>query len=136
MGNFQSNYFVWILVILVKGKVAVKLELVKRKLSQRAYGDFKCPFLISIPSSANVKRKQVSRVCLSLGSLKFNIDGAASGQPGPAGIGGILRDCNANIKMRFSKSIGIADSSLAEVLAVKEAFLLFSSSQWSSSHTL
>ncbi|XVF54250.1 hypothetical protein PTKIN_Ptkin05aG0165200 [Pterospermum kingtungense] len=89
---------------------------------------YRCPSLISIPGSANVKRKQVSWVCPPLGSLKFNIDGAASGQPGPAGIGGILRDCNANIKMRFSKSIGIVDSSLAEVLAVKEAFLLFSSS--------
>ncbi|XVF67696.1 hypothetical protein PTKIN_Ptkin10aG0142200 [Pterospermum kingtungense] len=38
--------------------------------------------------------------------------------------------------MRFSKSIKIANSSLAEVLAVKETFLLFSSSQWYSSHAL
>ncbi|XVF67323.1 hypothetical protein PTKIN_Ptkin10aG0111800 [Pterospermum kingtungense] len=57
---------------------------------------------------------------------------AALGQPGLAGIGGILRDCEAKMKLRFSKSVGVADSRLAEVLAVKEAFILFSSSQWSS----
>ncbi|XVE80961.1 hypothetical protein DITRI_Ditri15bG0023700 [Diplodiscus trichospermus] len=39
------------------------------------------------------------------GSLKFNVDGSTLGQPGPAGIGGILRDHDSSIKMLFSKLV-------------------------------
>ncbi|XVE78573.1 hypothetical protein DITRI_Ditri13aG0156700 [Diplodiscus trichospermus] len=60
------------------------------------------------------------------GSLKFNVDGSALGQPGPAGIGGVLRDHKANIKLVFSKSVDVVDSNLAELLAIREAFLIFS----------
>ncbi|XVF04193.1 hypothetical protein REPUB_Repub05bG0061200 [Reevesia pubescens] len=40
------------------------------------------------------------------GFLKFNVDGSAVGKPGPAGIGGILRDEEGTVKPEFSKSIG------------------------------
>ena len=59
------------------------------------------------------------------GSMKFNVDGSARGQPGKAGIGGVLRDESGSIMLVFSKSIGIADSNMAELLTIKEAFLIF-----------
>ncbi|PWA68757.1 hypothetical protein CTI12_AA301610 [Artemisia annua] len=56
-----------------------------------------------------------------VGSLKFNVDGAARGKPGPAGIGGLLRNnCGAVVAM-FSIPIGVLDSNVAEVMAIKEA---------------
>ncbi|EOY04005.1 Uncharacterized protein TCM_019262 [Theobroma cacao] len=61
---------------------------------------------------------------------------AARGCQGEAGIGGILRNSNGEIRMIFSKSIGFADSNLAEMLAKREAFLMFSASQWCNTHTL
>ncbi|XVF65779.1 hypothetical protein PTKIN_Ptkin09bG0277700 [Pterospermum kingtungense] len=37
---------------------------------------------------------------------------------------------------RFSKAIGSADSNLAEILAIREAFVLFAESQWACLHKL
>ncbi|EOY15546.1 Uncharacterized protein TCM_034566 [Theobroma cacao] len=59
------------------------------------------------------------------GQMKFNVDGAARGCPGPAGIGGILRDHRGEVKIIFSKLIGETDSKFAEMMAIKEAFLIF-----------
>ncbi|XVE80003.1 hypothetical protein DITRI_Ditri14bG0103700 [Diplodiscus trichospermus] len=49
---------------------------------------------------------------------------------------GILRDSSANVLMVFSKSIGVTDSNLAELLAVREVFILFTSSERVQSHNL
>ncbi|OMO53991.1 reverse transcriptase [Corchorus capsularis] len=70
------------------------------------------------------------------GCLKFNVDGSAYGKPGPAGIGGILRDEAGNSLVVFSKSIGVADSNYAEFVAIREAFIIFSASKWCDSHFL
>ena len=53
--------------------------------------------------------------------MKFNVDGSFKGKPRPAGIGGVLRDCSGAFKAVFSKAIGLADSNVAELLAVREA---------------
>ncbi|EOY13586.1 Uncharacterized protein TCM_032186 [Theobroma cacao] len=68
--------------------------------------------------------------------MKFNVDGAARGCPGPAGIGGILRDHRGYVKIIFSKAIGGADSNLAETMAVREALLTYSVSRWKENHKL
>ncbi|XVF62977.1 hypothetical protein PTKIN_Ptkin09bG0051900 [Pterospermum kingtungense] len=71
-----------------------------------------------------------------IGCLKFNVDSSLLGKLGPAGIGGLLRDHEGRVKIRFSKTIGMADSNLAEILVIKEAFVLFAESQWARSHKL
>ena len=43
------------------------------------------------------------------------------GNPGPAGIGGVIRDYKGQVLFVFSKCIGIADSNLAEFMAVINA---------------
>ncbi|XVF14748.1 hypothetical protein REPUB_Repub09cG0088600 [Reevesia pubescens] len=43
----------------------------------------------------------------------------------PGGIGGGLREKQGTVKIMFSKTVGIADSNLAEFLAIREAFYLF-----------
>ncbi|KAL4360531.1 hypothetical protein GQ457_04G030100 [Hibiscus cannabinus] len=64
------------------------------------------------------------------GFVKFNIDGAVKGSYGLAGIGGVLRDHSGKILAEFSKSIGFADPTSAEILAIKEALITFASSEW------
>ncbi|XVE50304.1 hypothetical protein DITRI_Ditri01bG0151200 [Diplodiscus trichospermus] len=49
---------------------------------------------------------------------------------GHAGIGGILRDHGGYEKLRFSKCIGVEDSNVAELLANREAFMMFLASRW------
>ncbi|EOY03714.1 Uncharacterized protein TCM_018827 [Theobroma cacao] len=72
----------------------------------------------------------------NLEEMKFNVDGVAQGCPGDAGIGGVMHDDKGQIKVLFSKSIGIGDSNLAEVKAIREAFLIFSASRWAIFHSL
>ena len=57
------------------------------------------------------------------GFLKFNMDGSAINKSGPADIGVVLRDDFESVKIVFSKAIEIVDFNLAELLAVKEAFI-------------
>ena len=47
--------------------------------------------------------------------LKFNVDGATRGKPGPMSIGGILRNNNGEVLFRFSKNVGVCNSNKAEV---------------------
>eukprot|EP00268_Persea_americana_P068029 TRINITY_DN9427_c0_g3_i1.p1 TRINITY_DN9427_c0_g3~~TRINITY_DN9427_c0_g3_i1.p1 ORF type:complete len:256 (+),score=22.30 TRINITY_DN9427_c0_g3_i1:1157-1924(+) len=61
-----------------------------------------------------------------IGMLKFNVDGAARGKPGPASIGGVLRNSRGEVLFMFSKSVGVCDSNKAEVLAILEALQYFS----------
>ena len=65
-------------------------------------------------------------------SLKCNVDGVARGKPGPAVIGGILRNYKGEVLFMFSKYIGIKDSNEAEVLAILEALRIFVSNNFHS----
>ncbi|XWS10417.1 hypothetical protein CRYUN_Cryun39dG0075400 [Craigia yunnanensis] len=65
------------------------------------------------------------------GYMKFS-----KGKLGPTGIGGVLRDNLLVVKMVFSKSVGMEDSNMAELLAVRKAMCLFISSCWAPSHKL
>ena len=69
-------------------------------------------------------------------AMKFNVDDSSKGKPRPAGIGGVLRDSSTIVKIIFSKSIGVADSNVAELLAIREAMGIFVLSKWFHSHKL
>ena len=53
--------------------------------------------------------------------LKFNVDGSSRGKPGPSGIGGVLRDMYGKVICLFSSFIGVLDSNVAELMAIKKA---------------
>ena len=55
------------------------------------------------------------------GSYKFNVDCSSKGKPGPSGIGGVLRDSNEKVLCMFSFHIGILDSNIAELWAIKRS---------------
>ncbi|KAK1562591.1 hypothetical protein Q3G72_014539 [Acer saccharum] len=55
------------------------------------------------------------------GILKFNVDGSSRGNPGPSGIGGIMRDSKGDILCIFSSYIGFGLSTLAEIQAILKA---------------
>ena len=59
-----------------------------------------------------------------LGWAKLNTDGASSGNPGPAGGGGVIRDCRGDWVKGFSRSIGLASSVQAELRALLDGLLM------------
>ncbi|XWS75528.1 hypothetical protein CRYUN_Cryun01aG0097400 [Craigia yunnanensis] len=96
--------------------------------------------IVRFPKDIQVHKasKDIKKVILwespLLNHLKFNVDGFTRGKPGSAGIGGLLKDCNTAVKVVFCKAIGVADSNVAELLAVREVVKLFAASRWASSH--
>ncbi|KAH1114886.1 hypothetical protein J1N35_008264 [Gossypium stocksii] len=54
------------------------------------------------------------------GCFKFNVDESARGKLGPGGCGGVLRNSSGDIL-----ALGIIDSNVAEVLAIKGALYFF-----------
>ena len=52
-----------------------------------------------------------------VGVLKFNVDGVAKRKPGPAGIGGVLRDSGGIVLVMFT---GTMEANEVEVLAILE----------------
>ena len=58
------------------------------------------------------------------GWIKLNTDGSSSGNPGPVGCGGIIRDENGVSVCGFSKKIGTTTSFVAELWAVREGLSL------------
>lgn len=61
------------------------------------------------------------------GELKFNVDGAARGNLGPAGIGGVLRNSDGVVFDLFSKNGGSMQYTEAEVVVILEALHIFTS---------
>ncbi|PWA95600.1 hypothetical protein CTI12_AA049650 [Artemisia annua] len=55
-----------------------------------------------------------------VGSLKFNVDGAARGKLGSTGMGGLLRNNCGVVVAIFSIPLGVLDSNVVEVMAIKE----------------
>ena len=55
------------------------------------------------------------------------MDGAARGQPGLVGVGGVLRNHKGKVLFIFSKHVGIKVSKEVEVLAILEALRIYSS---------
>ncbi|KAH1055412.1 hypothetical protein J1N35_033477 [Gossypium stocksii] len=75
---------------------------------------------------------------LHLHELGYYEEGSAvvAGNNGTAGISGILRDHKGASLVIFSKSAGLADPTLAEVLAIKVALTIYSACRWSGTHKL
>ncbi|MFH1282920.1 MAG: ribonuclease HI family protein [bacterium] len=51
-------------------------------------------------------------------SLHLFCDGACRGNPGPAGIGGVVKDVSGENLLKFSESIGVATNNIAEYKAL------------------
>ena len=55
---------------------------------------------------------------------KLNTDGASLGNPGKAGGGGVIRDCEGRWMRGFARSIGVTTSIMAEFWALRDDLLL------------
>lgn len=91
---------------------------------------FRDPTLGAIVKNAKKERVAERWSKPGQGELKFNVDRAAKGCSGEAGIGVVLTDKDGHVKILFSMSIGVGDSTIADIRAIREAFLLFSASKW------
>ena len=79
---------------------------------------------IQVSCSSSKPGKQISNIWRQSSfpnALKFNVDGSSRGNPGSAGIGGVLRDRLGKIMGLFSLHIGYLDAISAEVLAIRKA---------------
>ncbi|KAK6289370.1 hypothetical protein POUND7_000911 [Theobroma cacao] len=81
-------------------------------------------------SFSAIARRQVACSRPNDGWIKFNIDSASRGNPRESSIGGVLKDDEEAIKIMFTKPIGVNEVNMTEVLAIREAFKLFSTSKW------
>ncbi|XP_077225513.1 uncharacterized protein LOC143858674 isoform X3 [Tasmannia lanceolata] len=59
-----------------------------------------------------------------VGFIKLNFDSSSLGNPGPSGIGGVLRNENGEVVWAFAGPIGVADALEAEVRAVHQGMIL------------
>ncbi|KAK5826720.1 hypothetical protein PVK06_021647 [Gossypium arboreum] len=84
-----------------------------------------------VPNTHKNETKRVIWTPPPCGAVKFNVDAGVVGNNGTAGIGGILSSL-----VIFSKSAGLADPALVEVLAIKEALTIYSACKWSGTHKL
>ena len=87
------------------------------------------PNVVSAPKRMEKIRDVLQWSKPPIGFLKFNVDGLAIEKSSPVSIGEVLRDDFESVKIVFSKAIEIVDSNLAELLAVKEAFIVFAVSK-------
>ena len=71
-------------------------------------------------SGVKLKRNDVGLISPDM-DLRFNVDGAAKGSPGEAGIGGVLRDSKGKILCLFSNYVGSLDAISAEMYAIHRA---------------
>lgn len=67
------------------------------------------------------KKSNTTWSILELGFCKFNVDGAARGKPGPAGIRGVVHNDRESMMLAFSEPTGIMESNEVELLAIKRA---------------
>ncbi|OMP02587.1 hypothetical protein CCACVL1_02751 [Corchorus capsularis] len=104
----------------VRDRIAVKEFLAFRGLIDKE--DTLCPL-------CNIEKETVHHLLLSC-HLSWAIWSYFLNQWGEAGIGGVLRNHDGEVLISFSKYVGVVDSNEAEVLAVREAFLIFSASSW------
>ncbi|GLU10942.1 hypothetical protein SLE2022_277170 [Rubroshorea leprosula] len=72
----------------------------------------------------------------NFGCVKFNVDSYSIGKLGLAGIGGVLRNEGGLVIGLFSRSIGVVDSNVAELVAICEALEMFLASDWVTSRSL
>lgn len=57
-------------------------------------------------------------------ALRSNVDGSSKGNPGPAGFGGLLRNDEGGLILRFQGCIGVAGILLVEIKAIEHGLRL------------
>lgn len=85
--------------------------------------DHSCPFnsrdvAYKLDCVRLLKERKEPRPTIAHNRLKWNVDGYSKGKPGAAGIGGVLRDEQRNVKAMLAASVGIKDFNEAEFMAI------------------
>ncbi|PON49332.1 Ribonuclease H [Parasponia andersonii] len=66
-----------------------------------------------------------------IGWAKLNFDGSSKGRAGKASIGGVIRNHKAEFLMGYAESIGRANSTIAELTALRRGLELVLENGWS-----
>ncbi|XVE66643.1 hypothetical protein DITRI_Ditri08aG0094800 [Diplodiscus trichospermus] len=76
----------------IKLRLAFWIKAKWPKIAERTIDIFRGLSVMSTPRQDSIGRRRLTWVPPPEGRLKFNVDGSLLGQPGLAGVGGILRD--------------------------------------------
>ncbi|KAK8631681.1 hypothetical protein V6N13_028463 [Hibiscus sabdariffa] len=95
-----------------------------------------CPLYFKFLNCSIAKQSKIAWKPPSKGEVKFNTDGAVNGSFGEAGIDRCMRNEWSCCLVIFSKSVGVVDSTTAEILAIKEAISIFNLSRWTINYKL
>lgn len=109
--------------------------------SRLAWGDciisvsdvLRCLAGVTLPNHSAIARPSASWLPPCPNRIKVNVDGSFSSMSGASGIGGVFRDHLGTVLLHFAKHVK-ADSTIhAEILAIKDGFLIAAASRWSGS---
>ncbi|XVF66496.1 hypothetical protein PTKIN_Ptkin10aG0040400 [Pterospermum kingtungense] len=95
-----------------------------------------CFSAFSIPPTTKLIWQETQWILPKRGEVKFNTDGSSLRKPEPGGIRGLLRNHIGDILIKFSKSVGVVDSNCAEIMAIREALMLYLTTPWANESCL
>ncbi|KAK7246605.1 hypothetical protein RIF29_41474 [Crotalaria pallida] len=96
---------------------------------------FRCQKLVHSPVSQLIRYFHKEPIPVAwkkpgIGWTKLNFDGSCKGKSGKASIGGVLRNHNAEFLLGYAESIGQANSTIAELLALRRGLELVLENGW------
>ncbi|XP_077223042.1 uncharacterized protein LOC143856662 [Tasmannia lanceolata] len=119
-GRSNSPYYLYIKVVVLSISWARAMPMFKFISAFDLWAGWK----VVCNSHVSVPRISQQWVKPPVGFSKLNFDGSSLGNPGPAGIGGVLRNSEGEVVKAFSGPLGVADSTEAELRAAYQGFLV------------
>ncbi|XP_077231884.1 uncharacterized protein LOC143864904 [Tasmannia lanceolata] len=123
VGRANSTYYLYIKAIALSISWARSLPMFKFVSAFDMWAGWKvvCNSQVPVP---RISQKWANP---PVGFSKLNFDGSSLGNPGPAGIGGVVMNSDGEVVQAYSGPIGVADSNEAEVRAAYQGILLLGS---------
>ncbi|OMO66936.1 hypothetical protein COLO4_30280 [Corchorus olitorius] len=75
---------------------------------------------VLILSTESPKEWTVRMLSITLNPLNVNTDGSSTGNPGPSGAGGIIRDDQGHVISAFARKLGYTNSLAAELWGIRD----------------
>lgn len=96
---------------------------------------FRCQKLVQFPVSQLIRYFHKEPIPVTwkkpgIGWTKLNFDGSCKGKSGKASIGGVIRNHNAEFLLGYAESIGRANSTIAELTALRRGLELVLENGW------
>ncbi|XP_035545086.1 uncharacterized protein LOC109020946 [Juglans regia] len=115
-GTFESIRSVWCSILYWVSWIALRLK--KSKALSRRDEEILKNLQLPIKHTVPMAMKQVSWSRPKNGCFKLNVDGSSVGNPGPSGVGGVIRNDKGEFVCGFAKFTGHNTNNAVEVLGL------------------